>query len=71
MCVCGYGVDHMVNFGGLFHFSCSVVIFIFVLSMSEDVAGLLGTFPRYDHIDRVHLGVRGYRSNVTGHVQHL
>ena len=24
-CVCGYGVNHMVSFGGLFHFSCSVV----------------------------------------------
>ena len=23
--VYGYGVDHMVSFGGLFHFSCSLV----------------------------------------------
>ena len=25
LCVCSYGVDHMVSFGSLFHFSCSVV----------------------------------------------
>ena len=45
-CVCGYGVDHMVSFGGLFHFSCSVVDFIFVFSPSSsgDVKGLLGIY---------------------------
>ena len=56
------------QFGGLFHFSCSVVDFIFVFSPSSlgDVKELLGTFPRCDHTDRVLLGVRGYRSKVTG-----
>ena len=43
-CVCGYGVDHMVSFGGLFHSSCSVVdiIYVFSPSSSGDVKGLLG-----------------------------
>ena len=42
----GYGVDHMVSFGGLFHFSCSVVDFIFVFSPSSsgDVKGLQGIY---------------------------
>ena len=45
-CVCGYGVDYMVSFGGLFHFSCSVVDFIFVFSPSSsgDVKGLQGIY---------------------------
>ena len=25
-CVCGYGVDHMVSFGGLFHFCSSLLV---------------------------------------------
>ena len=54
---------HMVSLGGLFHFSCSVVDFIFVFSPSSsgDVNGLLGMFPMYNHIDRVQVMVRGYR----------
>ena len=37
---------HMVSFGGLFHFSCSVVDFIYVFSPSSsgDVKGLLGIY---------------------------
>ena len=59
--VCGYGVDHMVSFGGLLHFSCSVVDFIFVFSpaSSGDVKGLLDTFHRCDHKDRVQVKGHG------------
>ena len=63
MYVCGYGVHlaHMDSFGGLFHFSCSVVDFMFVFSPSSsgDVKGLLDTFHRYDHKDRVQVKGHG------------
>ena len=53
----------MVSFGGLFHFSCSVVDFIFVFSPSSsgDVKGLLGIYMshRCDHKDRVQVKGHG------------
>ena len=55
--VCGYGVDHMVSFGG----QLWSVDFIFVFSptSSGDVKGLLGTFHRCDHKDRVQVKGHG------------
>ena len=64
--VCGYGVHFgpYGQFGGLFHFSCSVVVYILCFSVflgrCDRVAG------HVPHIDRVLLGVRRYRSKVTG-----
>ena len=40
--------------------------FVFFTSFSGDVKRLLGTFPRCDHVDRVLLGVNGYRLKVMG-----
>ena len=67
VCVCVAMVcslAHMVSFGGLFHFSCSVVDYILCFSVflgrCDRVAG------HVPHIDRVLLGVRGCRSKVTG-----
>ena len=40
--------------------------FVFFTSSSGDVKRLLGTFPRCDHVDRVLLGVNGYRLKVIG-----
>ena len=51
----------MVSFGGLFHFLFIIACFIFVFSRSSsgDVKGLLGTFSRCDHIDRVQVKGHG------------
>ena len=59
--VCGYDVDHMVSFGGLVHFLFIIACFIFVFSRSSsgDAKGLLGTFSRCDHIDRVQVKGHG------------
>ena len=69
--MCGYGVHlaHMVSFGGLFHFFCSVVGLIFVFSPSSlgDVKELLGTFPRCDHFS----GSEARDQRSRGRVQHL
>ena len=58
---------------GLMSFWGQWWFFTFVFSRSSlgDVKGLLGMFPRCDHIDGALLGVRGHRPKVTGHVQHL
>ena len=52
---------HMVSFGRLFHFLFIIACFIFVFSRSSsgDVKGLLGTFSRCDHIDRVQVKGHG------------
>ena len=51
----------MVSFGGLFHFLFIIACFIFVFSRSSsgDAKGLLGTFSRCDHIDRVQVKGHG------------
>ena len=73
VCVCtyvavGWTLDHMVSFGDLFRFLGRWLMFSFVFftSSSGDVKRLLGTFPRCDHVDRVLLGVNGYRLKVMG-----
>ena len=53
---------HMVSFGGLFHFLFIIACFIFSVfsrSSSGDVKGLLGTFSRCDHINRVQVKGHG------------
>ena len=72
--VCDYGVDlgpYGQLWGPISFFLFSGFHFCLSLSSSGDVAGLLGTFPRCDHIDRALVRVRGYRSKVMGRVQHL
>ena len=51
-----------MSFGGQWWF----FTFVFSRFSSGDEKGLLGTFPRCDHIDRALLGVRGHRPKVTG-----
>ena len=64
-CVCGYGVDFgpYGQFWGSISFFVFIGLFIFVFSPSSsaDVKGLLGTFHRCDHIDRVQ--VKGHGSS--------
>ena len=62
-CVCGF---RTIWTSVLRVYSIFLVHFVFSLSSSGDVAGLLGTFPRCYYINRVLLGVRGYRSKITG-----
>ena len=72
--VCDYGVDlgpYGQLWGLISFFLFSGFHFCLSLSSSGDVAGLLGTFPRCDHIDKALVGARGYRSKVMGCVQHL
>ena len=52
-----WGPISFLLFSGCFHFC---VFFVFL------VKGLLDTFPRCYHIDRVQVTVRGYRSKVMG-----
>ena len=53
------------QFGGLFHFSCSlfisftVYIYVYSLSSLGDVKGLPGMFHRCDHIDWVQVKGHG------------
>ena len=74
--VCGYGVDPYGQFWppktdhmSPLHFLLIIACFIFVFSRSSsgDVKGLLGTFSRCDHMNRVQ--VKGYGGVST--VQHL
>ena len=58
----------MVSFGDILCFLGWWLMFSFVFftSSSGDVKRLLGTLPRYDHIDRVLRAVNGYRLKVMG-----
>ena len=61
VCVAMVWTIIMVSFGGLFHFLFIIACFIFVFSQSSSgyAKGLLGTFSRCDHIDRVQVKGHG------------